>query len=93
MRLNARKFNRELIYKNEAFVEIYVNTLLEKCEKKYAKGLYQQARNDIKGSSDSIYEETKSPKIIINYSDISPKKLVYQLYERIFQMCYIGMNK
>lgn len=56
------------------FIEIYVNTPLEECEKRDVKGLYKKAREgkilDFTGIT-SPYEEPKSPDICIDTSNIT----------------------
>ena len=63
-RKNARN-----IIGNEDFIEIYVSTPLEECEKRDVKGLYKKARNNeipnFTGIS-SVYETPKNPQITIN---------------------------
>ncbi|MCT6923737.1 adenylyl-sulfate kinase [Metasolibacillus sp.] len=58
----------------DAYIEIYVSTPLEVCEKRDVKGLYQKARAqeiaDFTGIS-SPYEEPEKPHITIDTSDIS----------------------
>ena len=61
-----RKINRELISKVGSFIEIFVNTSLEKCEERDSKGLYKLAREgkikEFTGISDP-YEKPLSPEI------------------------------
>ena len=40
-----REINRKLISKVGSFIEIFVNTSLEKCEERDSKGLYKLARD------------------------------------------------
>ncbi len=91
-----RLFNRELISKKGGYVEIYVNTPLEKCEERDAKGLYALARKgkikEFTGISDP-YEEPSDPEIVINTSDDRPEKLVNRIYDAISEMGYISNEK
>lgn len=61
--------NAKDIISNEDFIEVYVSTPLEVCEKRDVKGLYKKARNNeipnFTGIS-SDYEIPKSPDIVIN---------------------------
>ena len=88
-----RKINRELISKVGSFIEIFVNTSLEKCEERDSKGLYKLAREgkikEFTGISDP-YEEPKSPDIVIN-SDGSkpPEELVESIFHTLIKMGYI----
>ena len=66
-----RKMARELIGQDD-FIEIYLSTPLEICEKRDVKGLYQKARRgEIAGFTgiDSPYETPKAPNVIINTTD------------------------
>ena len=87
-----RAFNRKLISKEGGYLEIFVNTPLEKCEERDSKGLYALAREgkikEFTGISDP-YEEPKNAEIVIDSSDKSPEKLVKQIYEKIVDMGYI----
>ena len=42
-----RRINRDLISSLGGFIEIYVNTSLEKCEERDVKGLYELARKGV----------------------------------------------
>ena len=63
-----RKNARDIIGNND-FIEIYVSTPLEECEKRDVKGLYKKARNNeipnFTGIS-SVYEVPENPQITIN---------------------------
>ncbi len=91
-----RTYNRELISEVGGYVEIYVNTPLEKCEERDAKGLYALARKgkikEFTGISDP-YEEPKNAEIVINSSGNSPEKLVDEIYDAICERGYIAINK
>ena len=87
-----RKLNKDLISKYGAYIEIYVNTPIEKCEERDAKGLYALAREgkieEFTGISDP-YEEPISPEIIVNSSEIPPEELVNEIYMKIVDMGYL----
>tara|TARA_B100001250_G_scaffold256647_1_gene220959 strand:+ start:6379 stop:8043 length:1665 start_codon:yes stop_codon:yes gene_type:complete len=87
-----RKINRELISKLGGYIEIHVDTPIEKCEERDAKGLYKLAREGVikefTGISDP-YEEPKNPEIKINSSNVSPKTLVDKIYDHIKSLGYI----
>ena len=87
-----RSFNRKLISEEGGYLEIFVNTPLEKCEERDSKGLYALAREgkikEFTGISDP-YEEPKNAEIVIDSSNKSPEKLVKQIYEKIVDMGYI----
>ena len=89
-----RKINRELISKVGSFIEIFVNTSLEKCEERDSKGLYKLAREgkikEFTGISDP-YEEPKSPDIVINSDGSkSPEELVENIFYKLIKMGYIN---
>ena len=87
-----RRFNRELINKVGGYVEIYVNTSLEKCEERDVKGLYELARKGVikefTGISDP-YEVPTDAEIVMNSSGTPPEELVEQIYLIIKEMGYI----
>ena len=91
-----RAFNRSLISELGGFIEIYVNTPLEKCEQRDAKGLYALAREgkikEFTGISDP-YEEPKKAEIVVDSSNESPEKLVDQIFSKIVDMGYISKVK
>ncbi|TDJ86659.1 adenylyl-sulfate kinase [Campylobacter volucris] len=67
-----RAFVRSLLEKDE-FIEVFVDTPLEICEKRDPKGLYKKARNgEIKNFTgvNSPYEKPLSPEIHIQKEDI-----------------------
>ena len=90
-----RAFNRSLISELGGFIEIYVNTPLEKCERD-AKGLYALAREgkikEFTGISDP-YEEPKKAEIVVDSSNESPEKLVDQIFQKLVDMGYISKVK
>jgi sulfate adenylyltransferase len=87
-----RKFNRQLITNYGGYIEIFVNTPIEKCEERDVKGLYKLAREGVikefTGISDP-YEEPKSPEIIINSSNTNPELLVEEIYLKIKKIGYL----
>jgi len=87
-----RAFNRELISQLGGYIEIYVNTSLEKCEERDVKGLYELARKGVikefTGISDP-YEAPANAEIVVNSSGAPPEELVNQIYLRIKEMGYI----
>ena len=88
-----REINRELISRVGSFIEVYVNTSLEKCEERDSKGLYKLAREgkikEFTGISDP-YEEPKSPDIVINSDGSkSPEELVDNIFQALIKMGYL----
>ena len=91
-----RKINRKIISKEGGYIEIFVNTPLEKCEERDSKGLYVLAREgkikEFTGISDP-YEEPMDAEIVINSSGKSPDILVNEIYEKIVNMGFIEEDK
>lgn len=89
---NDRKINRDLISGYGGYIEIFVNTSLQKCEDRDSKGLYKLARKGIvkefTGISDP-YEIPEKPEIIIDSSDQKPEVLVDELYLKIQELGYL----
>jgi len=87
-----RRVNRDLISPLGGFIEIHVNTSLEKCEERDVKGLYELARKGVikefTGVSDP-YEAPTDAEIVVNSSGTPPEELVDQIYFRIKEMGYI----
>jgi len=88
-----RNINKELISKVGGYVEVYVNTSLEKCEQRDSKGLYKLAREgkikEFTGISDP-YEEPRSPDVLINSDGSkSPEELVDQIFQKLFDMEFL----
>ena len=87
-----RRINRELISNLGGYIEIFVNTPLEKCEERDVKGLYALARKglikEFTGISDP-YEEPENAEIVINSSGVSPERLVDEIYEKIKIIGYL----
>jgi sulfate adenylyltransferase len=87
-----RRVNRELISPLGGYIEIYVNTPMEKCEERDVKGLYELARKGVikefTGISDP-YEEPVDSEIIIDSSGVPPEELVDQIYIKIKEMGFI----
>ena len=88
-----RRYNRDLISKFGNYIEIFVNTPLEKCEERDSKGLYKLARmgkiKEFTGISDP-YEKPKSPDLIVNSDGSqSPEELVDHIYQTIIKMSFL----
>ena len=91
---NDRQVNRELISKVGGYLEIFVNTPIEKCEQRDSKGLYKLAREgkikEFTGISDP-YEVPKNAEIVINSDgEILPEELVDMIFNKIIEIGYIS---
>ncbi|MGC6470682.1 MAG: adenylyl-sulfate kinase [Flavobacteriales bacterium] len=78
--------NIKSIVGQENFVEVYVSTSLEECERRDVKGLYQKARKgeipNMTGIS-SPYEPPEAPSLIVDTEKESVKKSVNRILELI----------
>lgn len=78
----ARDRVRELVEQHGTFVEVFVSTPLEECEKRDVKGLYEKARQGLiknfTGISDP-YEEPANPEMVIDTTKLSPKEAVEEI--------------
>lgn len=73
-----RSFARELFAEGE-FIEVFVDTPLEECERRDPKGLYARARRgEIKNFTgiDSAYEPPESPEIHLRTAEADPEACV-----------------
>ena len=71
---------------NDNFVEIFVNTSLEECEKRDVKGLYKKARaGEIKDFTgiNAPYEAPDSPDVEIITDGLSIEECVIKIYDKI----------
>jgi len=83
---------RDMITHYGGFIEVFVNTSLEVCERRDVKGLYAKARQglvkEFTGISDP-YEEPQSAEIVINSEGTDPEILVQEILLKIEQLGYI----
>jgi adenylylsulfate kinase len=64
------------------FVEIYLNTPIETCERRDPKGLYKKARaGELKGFTgiDDPYEAPHKPELMLDATNVSPQEATLQL--------------
>ncbi|MDC3366837.1 adenylyl-sulfate kinase [Flavobacteriaceae bacterium] len=82
---SQRDLVREIVGE-ENFLEVYVSTPVEECEKRDVKGLYKKARNgeivNFTGVS-SVYEPPEKPYFIIDTTDKSIKESIHLIYNQI----------
>lgn len=87
-----RQFNRNLINTLGNYIEIYVATPLNECEKRDTKGLYNLARQgkikEFTGISDP-YEEPINPEIIIDTTRFEIDQAVDFILSYLFQQGYL----
>ncbi len=87
-----RIHNRDLIQPLGGYIEVFVDTPLEECEKRDTKGLYALARKGVikefTGISDP-YEVPENAEIVVNTTGTDPESLVQEILLRIEQLGYI----
>lgn len=80
-----RRSARDIIG-NDNFIEIYISTPLEECERRDVKGLYKRARSgeipNFSGIS-SPYEAPENPEITIDTTDMTVEESVDYLMEEL----------
>jgi sulfate adenylyltransferase len=82
-----RNHNRDMITQYGSYVEVYVNTDLDECEKRDVKGFYKMAREgkikEFTGISDP-FEEPENPELNLNGSDaveLNLEKIIHYLVD------------
>lgn len=76
-----RRMVRSLFQQHE-FIEIYMDTPIDECERRDPKGLYKKARKgEIKNFTgvDSVYEVPEAPEVVINTVDLSIEECADQI--------------
>jgi bifunctional enzyme CysN/CysC len=89
---SERRMAREILQDGE-FMEIYVNTPLEVCEKRDPKGLYKKARaGKLKNFTgiDSAYEPPDAPEIMVDSSNTPAEELAEMVVRRMLGEDYTG---
>lgn len=87
-----RDYCRSLLEENE-FVEVFVDTPIEVCEKRDPKGLYQKARQgDIKDFTGigSSYEAPENAEITLTHKGQSAEQSALDLYNQLLEKGYLG---
>jgi len=87
-----RSYNRDLIEPLGGYIEVFVDTSLEECERRDTKGLYAKARQglikEFTGISDP-YEAPTNAEIVVDTKDVDPETLVQDILLKIEQLGYI----
>jgi len=85
---DARRSVRNLIEHYGEFIEIYVDTSIEECERRDTKGLYEKARKGLiqgfTGISDP-YEAPESPELIARTEENTPEALVGEIIDYLYE--------
>lgn len=88
----TRRQVREMITPLGGFLEVWVSTPIEVCEKRDRKGLYAMARaGKIKGFTgiDDPYEVPESPEIVIDTGELTPDLAAHRILITLEKMGYI----
>lgn len=86
---STRDYCRGLI---KDFIEIYVSTPVEECEKRDVKGLYKKARaGEIKEFTglDDPYEPPLHPEVVCDTLKFSPQECVEQIFSTLEKRGYL----
>ena len=89
---SERRMARELVEDGE-FLEIYISTPLEVCEKRDVKGLYAKARRgEIKHFTgiDSAYEAPAAPELNLDTSQITAEETAERIVDYLQKSGYLG---
>lgn len=88
----VRKYNRELISQFGGYIEVYISTPIEVCEKRDRKGLYTKARAGIIKNFTGIddpYEMPRNPEIILDTSYLNPDEAAQEILLYLEKKGYI----
>ncbi|MEM8772812.1 MAG: sulfate adenylyltransferase subunit CysN [Pseudomonadota bacterium] len=89
--ISERRMARELLEDGE-FIEVYISTPLEVCEKRDVKGLYAKARRgEIKNFTgiDSPYEPPEAPEVDVDTSEIAAADAADMIVEHLQREGYL----
>jgi sulfate adenylyltransferase len=88
----SRRANRDLISQYGGYIEVYVSTPLEVCERRDRKGLYAKARagkvKGVTGITDP-YIPPRNPELTIDTSEITPMEAVQEILLYLQKQGYI----
>lgn len=86
-----RRMVRDL-FEDDEFIEVFVDTSLEECERRDPKGMYKMARKgEIKKFTgiDSPYEMPEKPELVLPGDEKTPEELAEVVIEYLRQQHYI----
>jgi len=91
----TREWARKRISAHGGFIEVYVNTPVEECERRDFRGLYKKARAgeiaNFSGVND-VYEAPVRPDITLDCSQINVVQAVHEITLWLEQNSYIGIG-
>jgi sulfate adenylyltransferase len=85
---DARRTMRNRVEHFGEFIEIFVDTSLEECERRDTKGLYAKARKGLIQSFTGIsdpYESPEHPELIVRTEENNPEQIVNNIVEYMSQ--------
>jgi len=88
----TRRQVRDAIEAGGGFIEVYVATPIEECERRDRKGLYAQARaGKIKGFTgiDDPYEVPEDPEMVIDTQELSPELAAHRIIVKLESLGFI----
>ena len=88
----TRREIRRMISAHGGFVEVYVDTPLEICEKRDRKGMYAKARaGKIKHFTgiDDPYETPENPEVVIDTRELTPELAAHRIFVKLENLGYI----
>ena len=89
----TRRAVREMISAHGGFLEVYVATPLEECERRDRKGLYKLAREgkipEFTGISDP-YEVPENPEEVIDTTELTPDLAAHRIVLKLESMGYLA---
>lgn len=89
----VRDYNRRMIGN---FVEVFVKTSVEECEKRDVKGLYKKARaGEITGFTgvDDPYEEPLNAEVVCETEKETPEQSAEKVINRLEELGYLKINR
>ena len=78
-----------------SFVEVYVKTSLEECEKRDVKGLYQKARaGEVKGMTgvDDPYEAPANPEVVCETEKETAEECAAKVIAKLRDLGYLNLS-
>lgn len=90
----ARDKVRSLIG-DDKFIEVYVDTPVDECERRDVKGMYTKAkRGEIKGFTgvDDVYEPPAAPELRLNTIRMTPKECADLIFKHLSDKGFISSN-
>jgi len=94
--LGARTENRQLISQYGGYIEVYLATSLQACEKRDIKGLYVKARQgEIKGFTgiDDPYEKPINPEITLDTENLTVEESVTKIIDFLHHAGYLSSTE